>query len=262
MKSTNFNAYSQQLTSKIKHLEQILHQFNPPKLEVFTSIEQNFRQRAEFRIWHQKHQLNYAMFDPITKQPIFLDNLPSASIRINNLMAELTKYWLNPLISTRLFQAEFISTHFTNDALITLCYHKPLTDEWLSVATNIAQNLKISIVGRWHKHKLVIGNDYVTEQFNVNNKNYVYQQPESTFSQPNAFVCAKMLNWAYQTLGTQNTDLLELYCGNGNFTLPLAHLVPQVLATEINKRSVNAVLDNIALNDITNIILLDYQLAR
>jgi tRNA (uracil-5-)-methyltransferase len=55
-----------------------------------------------------------------------------------------------------------------------------------------------------------------------------------------------MLNWAYEALGDRPDDLLELYCGNGNFTLPLATRVRKVLATEISKTSVNAALSNLA----------------
>jgi len=252
---TKYINYSDQLTNKVKYLNQTLLPFNPPALEVFASVAQNFRERAEFKIWHHNNQLNYAMFDQTTKQPIFLDNLPIASVRINNLMQKLTNYWHSPIISTKLFQAEFMSAKFTNDALITLCYHQPLNDKWLDVCAKIAHDLQISIIGRWHKHKIVIGKDYITEQFNVGKQSYIYHQPEGTFSQPNAYVCSHMLNWVHQTLGMQKRDLLELYCGNGNFTLPLASLVPQVLATEINKRAVNAAIDNIALNNIINIKL-------
>jgi tRNA (uracil-5-)-methyltransferase len=64
-----------------------------------------------------------------------------------------------------------------------------------------------------------------------------------------------MLNWAFDVLGERDDDLLELYCGNGNFTLPLATRVRRVLATEINKTSVHAALANIADNGIDNIEL-------
>ena len=50
-------------------------------------------------------------------------------------------------------------------------------------------------------------------------------------------------------------DLLELYCGNGNFTLPLATRVRKVLATEISKSSVNAALANLADNGVDNVTL-------
>lgn len=52
-------------------------------------------------------------------------------------------------------------------------------------------------------------------------------QVEGSFSQPNAAVCCHMLSWAQRVTAppsgtTPSTDLLELYCGNGNFTIPLA----------------------------------------
>ena len=46
---------------------------------------------------------------------------------------------------------------------------------------------------------------------------------EGAFSQPNGGMCEKMLTWAKRmTRGSSEHDLLELYCGNGNFTIALA----------------------------------------
>lgn len=51
----------------------------------------------------------------------------------------------------------------------------------------------------------------------------VWLQVEGSFSQPNGRVCCKMLEWAQKvTSGSTSGDLLELYCGNGNFTIALA----------------------------------------
>lgn len=48
-------------------------------------------------------------------------------------------------------------------------------------------------------------------------------QVEASFSQPNAGMCCSMLSWARSvTAGSSGRDLLELYCGNGNFTVALA----------------------------------------
>jgi tRNA (uracil-5-)-methyltransferase len=38
-----------------------------------------------------------------------------------------------------------------------------------------------------------------------------------------------MLNWAADVTQGSAGDLLELYCGNGNFTIPLAQNFKQVL---------------------------------
>ena len=48
-------------------------------------------------------------------------------------------------------------------------------------------------------------------------------------------------------------DLLELYCGNGNFSIALAQNFRKVLATEIAKPSVAAALFNIVENKVDNL---------
>ena len=101
----------------------------------------------------------------------------------------------------------------------------------------------------------MLGKDYVTERLTVAGREYSYRQPEGAFTQPNGGVNQHMLSWAYDVLGPRNDDLLELYCGNGNFTLPLSTRVRKVLATEISKTSVNAALANLADNSINNIEL-------
>ncbi len=93
------------------------------------------------------------------------------------------------------------------------------------------------------------------EELTVAGRAFRYRQPEGAFTQPNGVVCEKMLNWAFDALGERDDDLLELYCGNGNFTLPLSTRVRRVLATEISKTSVNAALANIEDNGIGNIEL-------
>ncbi|MDO5102488.1 MAG: tRNA (uridine(54)-C5)-methyltransferase TrmA [Lautropia sp.] len=52
---------------------------------------------------------------------------------------------------------------------------------------------------------------------------------------------------------SRQRDLLELYCGNGNFTLPLARHFRQVLGTEISKTSVAAAQWNIEANQSHNV---------
>ena len=62
-----------------------------------------------------------------------------------------------------------------------------------------------------------------------------------------------MLGWACDVAQNLGGDLLELYCGNGNFTLPLSQHFRQVLATEVSKTSVYAAQWNIEANQRDNI---------
>ena len=48
-------------------------------------------------------------------------------------------------------------------------------------------------------------------------------------------------------------DLLELYCGCGGFTLPLASKFNKVFATENNRHSIRLLKESIKLNNLSNI---------
>jgi tRNA (uracil-5-)-methyltransferase len=81
----------------------------------------------------------------------------------------------------------------------------------------------------------------------------IYRQVENSFTQPNAAMNIQMLEWALGATKDSTGDLLELYCGNGNFSLALARNFDRVLATEIAKPSVAAAQYNIAANHIDNV---------
>ena len=247
--------YAAQLAEKQARLQALLAPFAAPEPEVFDSPATHYRLRAEFRLWREDGQRHYAMFEGDKHTPVLIEQFPVASQRINALMPQLKAAWQgSEVLSHKLFQVEFLTTR-KGDALITLCYHRPIDAAWQAEAEQLAAQLGVSLIGRSRGKRIVIGRDYVEEELTVAGRLFRYRQPEGAFTQPNGVVCEKMLNWAYDALGERDDDLLELYCGNGNFTLPLATRVRRVLATEISKTSVNAALANIEDNGIGNIAL-------
>lgn len=265
------HTYSQQLEEKKARIEQQFASFldGDVVLDSYASPTENFRQRAEFRLWHERDdngkntgEAFYAMFEPGKKaSPETLkrtDQLPIADQRINALMPQLLTYLkTQPLLIERLFQVEFLST-LRGDMLVTLIYHKTLDSDWEKVAEPLESMFAIHLIGRSRKQKIVFSTDYVTETLAVEGKNFSYRQIEGGFTQPNAAVCEKMLTWACQVadeIGEKTTDLLELYCGNGNFTLPLSQYFRRVLATEVAKTSVYAARHNIRENHCDNIAI-------
>lgn len=250
--------YQQQLQEKIQRLQQQFQPFSPPTLDVFASSPQHFRMRAEFRIWHDDDGLSYVMFDKQDdkKNIIKIQDFPIASLAINQLMPVLLQHLqANQLLKERLFEINFLNSRH-GDMLVTLIYHKKLDETWQALAQQLAQQLNIHIIGRSRGQKIVLSQDFVIEKMTVHGRDYFYQQVESGFSQPNADICEKMLDWACdvaQQHGNTLGDLLELYCGNGNFTLPLSRYFRQVLATELAKSSVQSASYNIQHNQIDNI---------
>ena len=256
--------YQQQLEQKKQAVTELFADLNMPEPEVFESPTQHYRMRAEFKIWHTGDTCYYAMQPPGEKnaEPILMQRFEVASETIDNTMPVLLDLLnQNPTFKYRLFQVEFLST-LTQELLITLIYHRPLNEQWQLEAQKIQEQLRestkafvrqVDFIGRSRKQKWVLNRDYVEEQLTVLGKNYYYQQVENSFTQPNAKVCEKMITWACQQAENIHGDLLELYCGNGNFTIPLSHCFKRVLATEISKTSVASAQINIEKNQCQNI---------
>ncbi|MBF7682713.1 tRNA (uridine(54)-C5)-methyltransferase TrmA [Acinetobacter sp. B5B] len=253
------SAYQQQLQAKVERISAQFQTFQPPHLEVFESPETNFRMRAEFRIWHTENDFFYAMFERDdtgkNKKAVRVDQLPIASTDINILMPILLQELKQEkALHHRLFEIDFLGS-LSGEMLVTLIYHHKLDEQWQQLAHTLAKKLNIKIIGRSRGQKLILSDDFVVEKIEVDQKIFQYKQIENGFTQPNAIICQKMLQWASDVANTCSGDLLELYCGNGNFTLPLAQKFPKVLATELAKSSVYAAEWNIQTNRINNIAI-------
>ncbi|MCP0910571.1 MULTISPECIES: tRNA (uridine(54)-C5)-methyltransferase TrmA [Acinetobacter] len=250
------SSYQQQLDAKIERISAQFAEYQPPALEVFQSPEKYFRMRAEFRIWHTEDDMFYAMFErneDQQKKVIRIDEFPVADLSINQLMPKLLQALkADPLLSIRLFEVHFLAT-LSGQVLVSLIYHRKLDESWEPAAKALAEQLNIKLIGRSRGQKFVLSDEYVVEELSVFDRTYQYKQIESSFTQPNAQVCQNMLEWACDAAEQSDQDLLELYCGNGNFTLPLSTKFRRVLATELAKSSVYAAEWNIEQNQIGNI---------
>jgi tRNA (uracil-5-)-methyltransferase len=249
--------YQQQLSDKIDRYKALMADagISLPELEIHDSAPFGFRMRAEFRVWHENGQAHYAMNKPGEKRPFIIQDFPIGSALINQLMPQImVAVNKSDTLSYKLFSMEYLTTT-TGEALITLIYHRQLDDQWQQVAEQLQSTFNIKVIGRSRKQKVVLCDDFVTETLEVNQRQYSYQQVEASFTQPNAQVNQKMLTWAANCLSQISGDLVELYCGNGNFTAVLAQYFDKVLATEISKVSVNSANTNFAANKIDNVTI-------
>jgi tRNA (uracil-5-)-methyltransferase len=233
-----------------------LASFNPPRPALFPSDKSGFRLRAEFRMWHDGDELNYVMFPAgKPKAPETVDRFPIASQRIEAAMPPLRDYLSKSNnLRRKLFQVEFLST-LSGELLVTLIYHRPLEETWKQEAAALGSHLNCKLIGRARKQKIVVEEDWVEECLALEGERYNYRQPDQCFTQPNGVINRAMIEWLLSQCGTSNRDLLELYCGIGNFTLPLASRFRRVLATELNKRATAAAEHNATANKIQNVSL-------
>jgi len=249
--------YDVQLEAKRVKLTQLFTDFATPELEVFSSEPAHYRMRAEFRMWHEGEDLYYYMFDKALNSKVRCDQFLPASELINNMMPELVALLKpNTVLRHRLFQIDFLST-LSGEILVSLLYHKQLDAEWEAQAKILKQTLSsqfnVNLIGRARKQKLILDKDFVIESLCVAGEQLQYHQIENSFTQPNGKVSVKMLEWAIDVTKNSTGDLLELYCGNGNFSIALAQNFERVLATELAKPSVESAQYNIKMNNIENL---------
>jgi tRNA (uracil-5-)-methyltransferase len=243
--------YEEQLALKIDKEEVRFKEFYCGDIDIVKSEDGAFRDRVEFRIFHKQDNISYAMSD-INKKLLLIDSCSIVNKNIANIMDKLL-YEIkdNELLKKRFFSVEFLVST-TNDMLITMIYHKKLDDNWIEEARKLEKKLNIKLIGRSRKQKIVISEDFVREELFIDCVPFIFHHFEGSFTQPNGKVNIQMVQWVLNNIEAKD-DLCELYCGSGNFTLPLSKKFNKVLATEISKTSIKSAKLNTNLNNITNI---------
>jgi tRNA (uracil-5-)-methyltransferase len=240
-----------QLGYKVALAKDSLEKFDIKQFDIFETTNIGFRSRAEFRIFHKNGCIKYAMtsFD---KKLFTIDGCVIVDKHIQDIMPQLLRLLdSDDVLSKKLFCVEFLNST-QNDMIATLIYHKKLDDIWQTKATQLQEYLGINIIGRSRKQKIVLGSDTIQNQLKVGDKTYFYDYQDTTFVQPNHEINQKMINFIQDHI-TAHGDMVELYCGAGNFAIALAHKFEKVLATEINKSSIKLAKQNAKLNNTTNI---------
>lgn len=244
-------SYEKQLDFKIQREKARFLNLWDSEIEVIKSEDGAFRNRAEFRIFHKMDKLNFAM-SSIDKKLMTIDNCSIVSSKIAKIMPLIiNEVKNNEILSKKFFSIEFL-TSTIEDVLVTMIYHKKLDEFWNEEAIKLQNKLGIKIIGRSRGQKVVLTDDVINEKLIIKDDTFNIQYKEGGFTQPNQKVNVQMIEWVLDNI-TAKDDLCELYCGGGNFTLPLSKQFNKVLATEISKTSIKSAKINCELNKIENI---------
>ena len=242
--------YEEQLDYKVLEIKE---DFDIEDVDILTSQPAHFRNRAEFKIYHDDGIITYAMSRLDKQGVIRINSCSIVSETIDSIMIPLlAALQANPMLEFKLFAIEFLSSN-TGELLVTLIYHKRIDEAWAEEAKKLASEFNIMIIGRSRKVKIVLENDFIHDTIMIDSAPYHYKLYDTGFIQPNAKVNEKMITWVKDKIQKTDKDLLELYCGHGNFTIPLAAQFNTVLATEISKGSIKAAKENCLLNNTKNI---------
>ena len=275
--------YAELLSSKTKTVQEKLTStdITPapetlPEVELNSSPSKYFRQRCRFSVQRHESSFEYMMWEEDGTPKHIVKSFPIASKHINDTM---------PVLKMGISQQEILlhslhSIHFivslTGNMIVTLFYDIILDPiKWREAAESLKLLIEktlegslqsVQIVGRGAGHsKIVVNRDYIEEVLVVeNDRELRYIQVLDGFSNPNAIVNAKSLNFMISIIKsipglgalTEHTgrfDLLEMYCGMGNHTVALAQFANRIVAVEINKHLCEAARMNLKLNSIDNV---------
>eukprot|EP00439_Symbiodinium_sp_Y106_P020689 s2359_g2.t1 len=241
--------YPSHLSEKVEAVQQLLGQrFDEDGvergLEVVASSEPlHYRHRVKFNLQHDGDTVRYVVFDPDSTEWLAVDSYPLASRCINRLMSDLLDLLSHEArLREKAFQVELISTT-TDEALACILYHRRLSPEDDKLqAQQAAAALDAVVVLRAKGQRLAwpTRRSFLVQENEIEGKVYPQWLMENSFFQANLLLNREMQSWvAAQTqVEGEARDLLEMYCGNGNFTLPVARNFRRVLANEIDEPAV------------------------
>lgn len=259
--------YSQQLEKKKESFSQGLG-FAPERIE--DSPISGYRCRAEFRI-HRVYkgeklsELFLSMNAVGVNSRVPIENCLNLLPILQEVIAKLPSLLLSsPQLEHKLYAIHLLGNR-ENACILTLIYHKRLDSIWQEQAHWLLSTLSSlsgldpsysGIVGRSRKQEISIKNASLTHtlhlRYNTQESSIRFSHLAGTFCQPNPFCNEKMLQYVVDSVSSHpRSDLLELYCGSGNFTLALAPLFTKVLATEVVKSTL--LQQNLEQNGVSNV---------
>ena len=232
--------------NKLSKFSNELSNFTDIKPEIYLSPATGYRARAEFGF----SKGSYTMVED--NQKIQMDNSSIPHSCIQQLMPNLlSKINESKVLQKKLFQINFRTSG--TKVLASLIYHNRLEEDWILAAKDIQDNFKnLSVIGRSKKQKVLIGEEDLEVICNYDDSSFKILQNDLVFFQPNFYLYSLMIAFITKQLKSPK-DLLELYCGCGGFTLPLASKFKNVFATENNRHSIRLLKESIKLNDLSNI---------
>lgn len=194
----------------------------------------------------------------ITTCPVLHPNVGEKILALQTLIQSLSQYQQIPQIE--------VAVGEERTALI-IRHLKPLTDQDISKICLFADKLKFDI------YLQPKGPDTVHKIWpDDKNDRLIYSLPEQNiemlfhpcdFTQVNQEINRQMINRAIELLDLQPSDhVLDLFCGLGNFSIPLAKHCKNVTGIEGNQTAVIRAQENAQHNDIKNIQFLTANLSE
>lgn len=237
--------YSEQLKIKQQIFAETLERLGRLKnLKILPIISSSrpygYRSKLGLSIWfeHNSYSVGYHLEGSSEKLPI--DRCPIASEGVNKLLSGLSNYFNN----LEFFGTNEFRLHITEDEGIFITATSK--DGSVLDLTKVLVNNDEELPG-------LFNNKYERE-FCFDILGVTFFSVPSVFLQANKYINEKMIETVNKwTLVSANRNVLDLFCGIGNFTLHLAKNSKFVLGIDNSKKAIRLAKKNAQINNCSNI---------
>ncbi len=245
--------YDQQLMHKQQTLSQLMRKFAGSDIELDAPIlgeQLGYRRRARVSLFVDKktRQLNFGFRKKQSKQIAQVTDCPVLAPQLNVLLPEIYAELQHFKKPEQLGHVELVLGD--NGPCITLRHMNQLAESEVEDLVSLAKrhNAALYLMPESDRLDLIEGDIPFYQETGVT----VAFTP-SNFIQVNQTVNQQMVEQAIRWLDPKENDrVLDLFCGLGNFSLPLAKLVKQVVGVEGVAEMVEKATNNASLNQINN----------
>ncbi|ELV8626025.1 23S rRNA (uracil(1939)-C(5))-methyltransferase RlmD [Vibrio cidicii] len=245
--------YPAQLEYKQAALLQLMKKFAGREIElapVVTGPDQGYRRRARFSLMLDKktRQLQFGFRRKQSKQIENITACPVLAAPLNQILPELKALLSRFDKPETLGHVELVAAD--NGVVVALRHTAKLAeqDETALVQFATKHALTLYLMPESDQLDRIVGEQPYYQECAVK----VPFAPNN-FIQVNPHINQKMVAQALEWLEPQADDrVLDLFCGLGNFSLPLASKAKQVIGVEGVAQMVNNAAENAALNQINN----------
>lgn len=204
-----------------------------------SNLEYGYRNKVILSVWKNSGRLHFGYNKEGSAEKVSISDCPVADSKINNSIKMLSEYF-ERLDPSTIDIDKIIYSSGSNSSSITI--NSKNSDSQLKELKNFSLKGNIS--------------------FSTNEGNYFESQIlgynfislPSAFNQANHYINEKMVSYVVEFLENTNLkSILDLYCGTGNFSIPISKFAKKVDGVDIDKISISLANKNAKLNEITNI---------
>ncbi|MCW4631338.1 23S rRNA (uracil(1939)-C(5))-methyltransferase RlmD [Marinomonas rhodophyticola] len=253
-------AREKQLSAKADWLQgQLRHLITTQSLELLSDTSIGYRRRARIAIDHKNGQMVLGFRGKASNDIVSIDRCVVLTDKLQVILRSLKQALSVSTLFTQLGHVELLED--TKGVSVLFRLISPVSTELQAIWEDWA--IKENTALYWQAPKASRA-DVTTDKmryYDLSNLRLKYHPQD--FIQVNASMNQKMVLQALDWLKPNKQDvIMDLFCGVGNFSLPLAQLSKSVIGVEVQEGMVEAAKENARLNGLDNVSFLAADLTK